>query len=345
MLPGFRFFVATIVLAASVLIFGLGAAALLRATHEEVAAVPSLRTMPPPLRPQPTETAPPTLALLRVEIPARATEEISVAGEAPPASADELKSPAEVSAIAPSAETAPEPSTTLRPSSSSDNSAESEVTPAPVPSTAEPTAPVAVATAPLPEATSPPIPQVATPEPNTPDTSPTAPAAEVVPAPVTEVAEHAIPAEAIAPAPASVPPTPDAADTASVVASPPAASAPTRVVAVTATGCEILPTAPGQLVAIPEAPRAAQQPAQSTPAQNDKTAKLDPAPTGTIPTPVARPQRTTKTIRKRPVVIRHRHHAPRTRVVRREIIRPQPQPDFFTLLFGGGAPQPAPVRQ
>jgi hypothetical protein len=118
---------------------------------------------------------------------------------------------------------------------------------------------------------------------------------------------------------------------------------PTRLVAVTATGCEILPTAPGQPVTIPEAPRAAQPPAQDTPAQNDKTAKLDPAPTGTIPTPVARPQQTTKTIRKRPVVIRHRHHAPRTRVVRREIIRPQPQPDLFTILFGGG--QPAPVNQ
>ena len=68
MLPGFRFFVATIALAASVLIFGLGAAALLRVTHEEVATAPSLRTMQPmaPPRPQKAEPAPPTLAMLRI---------------------------------------------------------------------------------------------------------------------------------------------------------------------------------------------------------------------------------------------------------------------------------------
>ena len=43
MLPGFRFLFAAIVLSMSVLIFGLGAAALLRAAHEQFAHMPSRR--------------------------------------------------------------------------------------------------------------------------------------------------------------------------------------------------------------------------------------------------------------------------------------------------------------
>ena len=45
MLPGFRFLSVAIILAVSMLIFGLGAAALLRATHEEFASLP-LKQMP-----------------------------------------------------------------------------------------------------------------------------------------------------------------------------------------------------------------------------------------------------------------------------------------------------------
>ncbi len=340
MLPGFRFFVATIVLAASILIFGLGAAALLRATHEEVAAAPSLRTIQPPvpLRPRQIETAPPTLALLRVEIPAPASEDLPAATETTTAPIDDPKPVAEaVTAVAPSeptpAKEALAAQTVVEVLEESSKPASAEAV-APEAASAEPTTkPVATAAAPVSEATSAPAPA---------DTVSSSAPAVTPPAPTIEVAERAAPTEAVAPTPTPIPPTPIAVGGASVVASPPAASEPTRVVAVTATGCEILPTAPAQPGAIPEAPRAAQQPAQGTPAQNDRTAKLDPAPTGTIPTPVARPQRTTKT-RKRPVVIRHRHHAPRTRVVRREVIRPQPQPDLFTILFGGG--QPAPVNQ
>lgn len=69
MLPGFRFLFATVVLAVSVLVFGLGAAALLRAAHEEFASLPSWRlAQPPPLAPQP-ELRAPTLAMLRIEAP------------------------------------------------------------------------------------------------------------------------------------------------------------------------------------------------------------------------------------------------------------------------------------
>src|SRR5215475_5100179 len=67
MLPGIRFLLAAILLSMSILIFGLGAAALLRAAHEEVASVPTRRVMPEPVFAQQVESAPPTLALLRVE--------------------------------------------------------------------------------------------------------------------------------------------------------------------------------------------------------------------------------------------------------------------------------------
>src|SRR6266404_327555 len=67
MLPGFRFLFAAIILSMSVLVFGLGAAALLRAAHEEVASIPSRRAPPEPVFAQQRENSAPTLALLRVE--------------------------------------------------------------------------------------------------------------------------------------------------------------------------------------------------------------------------------------------------------------------------------------
>ena len=66
MLPGFRFLFAAIVLSMSVLIFGLGAAALLRASHEQFASMPLRRAPPEPVFTQRNEP-PPTLALLRLE--------------------------------------------------------------------------------------------------------------------------------------------------------------------------------------------------------------------------------------------------------------------------------------
>jgi hypothetical protein len=66
MLPGLRFLFAAIVLSMSVLIFGLGAAALLRATHEEFASITSRRPPPEIMFTQQSEPQP-TLALLRVE--------------------------------------------------------------------------------------------------------------------------------------------------------------------------------------------------------------------------------------------------------------------------------------
>jgi hypothetical protein len=69
MLPGFRFLFAAIVLSLSILVFGLGAAALLRAAHEEFANTPTWRAAPETVFAQPVETTPPVLALLRVDTP------------------------------------------------------------------------------------------------------------------------------------------------------------------------------------------------------------------------------------------------------------------------------------
>ena len=363
MLPGFRFFMATIVLAASILIFGLGAAALLRATHEEVAAAPSLRTMQPPLPlpPRQIASAPPTLAMLRIEIPTPAIEETpSATATAAPADAPTPAMTPAVTAAAPS-EPAPaqEPAAAQTDATASaDHKPVEAETAAPDPASAEPakdaeaTTDAAIAAAPVsetglapqPQAMAP-VPDVTTPSSASAQSAPAQASAEPAaasPAPIAEGGGPVTPTQASSPAP--MPPMPIAVGGDPVSPAPTAppqttTPEPTRVVAVTATGCEILPTAPGQSGPIAEM-QATSQPVKDVSAPDDKTAKLDPAPTGTIPTPVARPPRIAKTIRKRPV-IRHRHHAPRARVVRREVMRPQPQPDLFTILFGGGQPTPA----
>jgi hypothetical protein len=69
MLPGFRFLFAAIILSMSVLIFGLGAAALLRAAHEEFASTPAWHATPETMFAQQGEATRPMLALLRVDTP------------------------------------------------------------------------------------------------------------------------------------------------------------------------------------------------------------------------------------------------------------------------------------
>jgi hypothetical protein len=70
MLPGFRFLFTAIVLSMSVLVFGLGAAALLRAAHEEFASLPSRRAPPEPIFSRLNDEPMPSLALLRIDLPA-----------------------------------------------------------------------------------------------------------------------------------------------------------------------------------------------------------------------------------------------------------------------------------
>jgi hypothetical protein len=77
MLPGFRFLFTAIVLSLSVLVFGLGAAALLRAAHEQFASNPSWHGAPEAGFAQQTETQRPVLSMLRVEEPAHTDPQLS----------------------------------------------------------------------------------------------------------------------------------------------------------------------------------------------------------------------------------------------------------------------------
>jgi hypothetical protein len=70
MLPGIRFLFAAVVFAVSLVIFGLGAAALLRSAHEEFASLPTRRMAPPTVFAQQSVETQPTLSMLRVETPA-----------------------------------------------------------------------------------------------------------------------------------------------------------------------------------------------------------------------------------------------------------------------------------
>src|SRR5690242_19762344 len=83
MLPGIRFLFAAIALSVSILIFGLGAAALLRAAHEEFSSNSSWRAAPqPPMVAQQPDANRPTLAMLRFDPPPGARE---IATDAPAA--------------------------------------------------------------------------------------------------------------------------------------------------------------------------------------------------------------------------------------------------------------------
>jgi hypothetical protein len=111
MLPGFRFLFAAIVLSMSILVFGLGAAALLRAAHEEFASTPRWHATPETIFAQQGEATKPVLAMLRVE---PAVAEPKVADNIPAAAA-----PAEQAAIAATpAEPEPEKIAALKPEDS-----------------------------------------------------------------------------------------------------------------------------------------------------------------------------------------------------------------------------------
>jgi hypothetical protein len=69
MLPGLRFLFVAVVLSVSMLIFGLGAAALLRSAHEEFANLPTRRAQPDTVFAQQTEANRPMLGILRVDPP------------------------------------------------------------------------------------------------------------------------------------------------------------------------------------------------------------------------------------------------------------------------------------
>jgi hypothetical protein len=103
MLPGFRFLLAAILLSTSVLVFGLGAASLLRASHEQYVSNPSWRNGPQEqMFTQASEPAQPVLAALRIEPVAPAAD------EATPAMQDQVPSNQVPSIGLPAVETGPE---------------------------------------------------------------------------------------------------------------------------------------------------------------------------------------------------------------------------------------------
>jgi hypothetical protein len=102
MLPGFRFLFAAIVLSMSILVFGLGAAALLRAAHEEFASTPAWHATPETMFAQQNEATRPVLALLRVEPPAEQKAPNNVPPETvPPVIAPAPAEPEKIAALGP----------------------------------------------------------------------------------------------------------------------------------------------------------------------------------------------------------------------------------------------------
>ncbi|MGC1560311.1 MAG: hypothetical protein WA820_10740 [Bradyrhizobium sp.] len=107
MLPGFRFLFAAIMLSMSLLVFGLGATALLRSAHEEFASNPAWRAAPEVKFAQRTEATTPVLATLRVETPEQKTPEDATAPAAR-AEAETTTSPTTAAQALPSEAAGPE---------------------------------------------------------------------------------------------------------------------------------------------------------------------------------------------------------------------------------------------
>jgi hypothetical protein len=176
MLPGFRFLFTSIVLSTSILVFGLGAAALLRAAHEEFANLPSRRSTPEPMFARRTDDQPPTLALLRIDPSVMEKPAENVPAAAVPETAPDIPAPAGQAPDAPPAE--PEKLAAVRPAEpmqveaakpddpAKEASAETPAAPAPAAETEAPVAPAEVKLAAIPDA---PEPAAATPPPPAPD--------------------------------------------------------------------------------------------------------------------------------------------------------------------------------
>ncbi|MBN9148044.1 MULTISPECIES: hypothetical protein [unclassified Nitrobacter] len=127
MLPGFRFLSVAIVLAVSMVIFGLGAAALLRATHEEFASQP-LKQMPEVTFGSREETQQPTLAVLQVDTPAAGPALEQTETSHPPTAAPDA--PPESTGAAPPAADTPSAATDTTTSAASPASSDSVTPPA-----------------------------------------------------------------------------------------------------------------------------------------------------------------------------------------------------------------------
>jgi hypothetical protein len=112
MLPSFRFLFAAIMLSTSILVFGLGAAALLRTAHEEFASNPFWHAAPETTFAQQSDGSRPVLAMLRLDpvpVEQRAADDApSVAAPVEPAaSASVAVEPETIAALGP--ELSPQP--------------------------------------------------------------------------------------------------------------------------------------------------------------------------------------------------------------------------------------------
>ncbi|MBB4377578.1 hypothetical protein SAMN05216573_103342 [Bradyrhizobium sp. Rc3b] len=108
MLPGFRFLFAAILLSVSILVFGLGAAALLRASHEQYVSNPSWRNGPQEqVFAQAPEPAQPVLAVLRAEPELTAEPEPSLRDRVPTIGLPESE-PEQVAALTTETEAQPQ---------------------------------------------------------------------------------------------------------------------------------------------------------------------------------------------------------------------------------------------
>jgi hypothetical protein len=108
MLPGFRFLFAAIVLSMSILIFGLGAVALLRTAHEEFASTPAWYPAPEARLAQDGTAAKPVLAMLRVDDAPKSEQPAPTAGQ-PTTDNVPTAVPAEHAATAPAEQAATVP--------------------------------------------------------------------------------------------------------------------------------------------------------------------------------------------------------------------------------------------
>jgi hypothetical protein len=135
MLPGFRFLFAAIALSMSIMVFGLGAAALLRAAHETFASTPSWHASPETSFAQQSEASRPVLSMLRVDPPI---------AEKAPNNAPAVTAPPVVAEPAATGPTpSPEQATTTPAPSEPEHVAALQPADSPTPATAKPDVPVA----------------------------------------------------------------------------------------------------------------------------------------------------------------------------------------------------------
>ena len=117
MLPDFRFLFAAITMSMSILVFGLGAAALLRAAHEEFASTPAWHPPQEPVFAQQAEANGPVLAMLRIDAPVaeQKTPEDTAPAAAPSPQPAIISTPAETERTAALQPQDPLPSDTAKP--------------------------------------------------------------------------------------------------------------------------------------------------------------------------------------------------------------------------------------